>query len=46
MHSQFDIFYIVETNVFSFLQFETWNGIKPLFSDALDAVIGKESVAQ
>lgn len=25
-----------------FLQFETWNGIKPLFSDALDAVVGKE----
>ncbi|KAL6864362.1 pentafunctional aromatic polypeptide [Trichoderma novae-zelandiae] len=23
-------------------QFETWTGIKPLFSDALDAVVGKE----
>lgn len=26
-----------------FVQFETWNGIRPLFSDALDAVVGKET---
>lgn len=47
MHLYLMLFmYIIEANVLFLLQFETWNGIKPLFSDALDAVVGKESTAQ